>query len=109
MTAYGARRGDVFLVDLGRSRGKEIRKARPCVIVSPDDLNARLGTYLIAPLTTGSHPYPFRVPCRFAGKDGHVVADQVTVVDHSRLRKRVGELSSASLERTLAILRRLFA
>ena len=67
------RRGDVYLVQLNPTRGREIRKTRPCVVVSPDELNAHLETFIVAPLTTGSHQYPFRVPCRFAGKDGHLV------------------------------------
>jgi hypothetical protein len=62
------RRGDVFLVSLDPTRGGEIRKTRPCVVVSPDELNAHLQTFIVAPLTTGSHPYPFRVPCRFEGR-----------------------------------------
>jgi mRNA interferase MazF len=106
---FRGRRGEVFLVDLGRSRGREIRKTRPWVIVSPDDMNARLGTYLIAPLTTGDHPYAFRVPCRFAGKDGFVVADQVRVVDDVRLFKRLGVLTSVSMGRVLAVLREIFS
>ena len=64
----GVSRGDVFLVDVGAPRGAEIRKVRPCVVVSPDEINAILPTCVIAPMTTGGHPYPFRVPCRFHGK-----------------------------------------
>ncbi|MFA6111030.1 MAG: type II toxin-antitoxin system PemK/MazF family toxin, partial [Candidatus Latescibacterota bacterium] len=56
-------RGDVYLVDLNPTRGTEIQKTRPCVIVSPDELNAHLRTFIVAPLTTGRHPYPFRIPC----------------------------------------------
>jgi mRNA interferase MazF len=102
------RRGDVFLADLSAARGREIRKARPCVVVSPDELNARMGTYLVAPLTTGAHPYAFRIPCRFAGKDGHVIADQVRAVDGARLRKRIGVITAVTLARTLATLREMF-
>ena len=61
----GVSRGDVFLVDLNPARGGEIRKTRPCVVVSPDELNAHLRTFIVAPLTTGGHPYPFRLSCRF--------------------------------------------
>ena len=70
-------RGDIFLVAFNPTRGSAIRKTRPCVMVSPDELNAHLRTYIVAPLTTGGHPYPYRVHCQFDGKDGHVLADQL--------------------------------
>ena len=102
------RRGEVFLADLPAARGREIRKARPCVIVSPDELNTRMGTYLVAPLTTGAYPYVFRIPCRFAGKDGHVVVDQIRTLDGTRLIKRIGVITAVTLARTLAALREMF-
>jgi len=102
-------RGDVFLVSLNPTRGSEIRKTRPCVVVSPDDLNAHLRTYVVAPLTTGSFRYPFRVACTFQGKAGHVVLDQVRAVDRERLVKRLGMLSSQALGQALAVLRDMFA
>jgi len=103
------RRGEVYLVPCNPARGREIRKTRPCVVVSPDELNAELGTFIVAPLTTGSHPYPFRVPCRFGGRAGHVVLDQVRKVDRERLVRRLGKLSPDALTTTLAILREMFA
>jgi len=102
-------RGDVFLVALDPTLGREIRKTRPCVIVSPDELNGALSTFIVAPLTTGSHPYPFRIPCRFAGKSGHVVLDQLRTVDRARLAKKVGRISPSTLERVLAVLQEMFA
>ncbi len=93
---------------LNPARGREIRKTRPCVVVSPDELNAHLGTFIVAPLTTGRHDYPFRVPCRFGGKSGHVVLDQVRTVDRARLVRRLGKLSSEALAGTLAVLRAMF-
>jgi len=102
-------RGDVFLVDLSPTRGGEIRKARPCAIVSPDDLNDHLRTFIVAPLTTGGYPYPFRVPCRFAGKAGYVVLDQIRVVDRERLVRRLGRHAPAPLARVLAVLQEMFA
>ena len=69
------RRGDVFLVDLSPTVGGEIQKARPCVVVSPDEINAHLNTFIVAPMTTGGHAYPFRASCRFRGRSGHVVVD----------------------------------
>jgi mRNA interferase MazF len=86
-----------------------MRKTRPCVIVSPDELNAHMGTYIVAPLTTGSHGYPFRVPCRFAGKDGHVVIDQLRTVDHERLEKRLGVLTATTQAKVLAVLQAMFS
>ena len=102
-------RGDVFLVDLNPTRGGEIRKRRPCVVVSPDELNAHLRTFIVAPLTTGSHAYPFRVSCKFQGKAGHVVLDQIRTVDEERLVKRLGPLSPLALGQALAVLREMFA
>lgn len=102
------RRGDVFLVSLDPTRGREIRKTRPCAIVSPDELNDQLSTFLVAPMTTGGHPYPFRIPCRFRKKDGYVVLDQLRTVDRDRLVRRLGRLSSRTLSRALAVLREMF-
>lgn len=102
------RRGDVFLVSLDPARGGEIQKTRPCVIVSPDELNAHLRTFIVAPLTTGGHPYPFRVPCRFEGLAGYVVIDQIRTVDGERLVRRLGKLSSSTLGRVLSILQEMF-
>ena len=90
------------------ARGKEIRKTRPCVVVSPDDLNARLPTFLIVPLTTGSFPYAFRVPCRFAGRNGHIIVEQVRGVDSTRLGRRLGTVSTPTLAKTLSVLRQMF-
>ena len=102
-------RGDVFLVNLDPTVGREIRKTRPCLVVSPDELNAHLATFLVAPLTTGSHPYPFRVACRFRGKAGFVVLDQLRTVDRRRLVRKAGRVSPTVLERTLAVLQEMFA
>jgi mRNA interferase MazF len=103
------RRGEVYLVTLNPTRGREIQNTRPCVVVSPDELNAHLRTFIVAPLTTGSHPYPFRIPCRFAGKNGHVVVDQIRTVDRERLVRRLGRVSPGVEARTLGVLQELFA
>jgi mRNA interferase MazF len=105
----GVRRGEVFLIALSPTRGSEIRKTRPCVVVSPDELNAYLGTFIVAPLTKGGHPYPFRVPCRFAGKSSHVVLDQIRAVDGERLVRRLGRLAPAMLSRALHVMQEMFA
>ena len=109
MVAPVVERGDVFLVDLDPTRGGEIRKTRPCVIVSPDDLNVHLQTIIVAPLTTGGHPYPFRVSCRFGGKSGHVVLDQVRTIDRQRLVRRLGKLTPKTLTDALNVLQEMFA
>ncbi len=109
VVAEAVRRGDVCLINLNPTRGREIRKARPCVVVSPDELNAHLRTFIVAPMTTGSHPYPFRVPCRFAGKVGHVVLDQLRTVDQERLLQPLGRLGAGTLARVLAVLQEMFA
>ena len=108
-TAAAVCRGEVYLVELNPTRGREIRKTRPCVVVSPDELNAHLGTFTVAPLTTGGHAYPFRVSCRFAGKNWHVILDQVRTVDRGRLVRRLGKLSTEALAGALTILREMFA
>jgi len=109
MVAGGdVRRGDVFLISLHPTRGDEIQKTRPCVIVSPDELNANLRTFIVAPLTSGGHPYPFRVACKFQGRSGHIVLDQIRTVDRERLVRGLGKLSSSTLARILAILQEMF-
>jgi len=109
VTPVNVRRGDVFLVQLDPTRGGEIRKSRPCVVVSPDDLNAHVRTVIVALLTKGGHAYPFRVPCRFGGKDGFVVVDRVRTVDVERFSKRLGRLTPATLARSLEVLQAMFA
>jgi mRNA interferase MazF len=101
-------RGDVFLISLDPARGDEIQKTRPCVIVSPNELNANVRTFIVAPLTTGGHPYPFRVSCKFQDRSGHIVLDQIRTVERERLVRRLGKLSSSALARALAILQEMF-
>ena len=108
MKTEDVRRGDVFLVSLDPARGGEIQKTRPCVVVSPDELNSYLYTFIVAPLTTGGHPYPFRIPCRFEGRAGYVVIDQIRTVDRERLVRRLGKLSPSTLGRILTILQEMF-
>ena len=101
-------RGEVYLVELDPTRGSEIRKTRPCLIVSPDELNHQLRTAIVAPMTTAGFAYPFRPTCRFAGKVGRVALDQLRTVDRQRLRKRLGSLSSGSLTIVFATLGEMF-
>ncbi len=102
-------RGEVYLIDLNPTRGGEIRKTRPCVVVSPDELNAHLHTFIVAPLTTGGHEYPFRVPCRFQRRSGQVVLDQLRTIDRERLVRRLGRLSPPTLAQVLRVLQEMFA
>jgi mRNA interferase MazF len=105
----GVSRGDIYLVSLNPTRGSEIRKTRPCVVVSPDELNAHLRTLIVAPLIMGGYPYPFRVSCQVDDKDGHVVADQLRAVDRDRLIRRLGILDEDTLVELLIILQAMFA
>ena len=83
-------RFQVYLVNLDPTVGREIRKTRPCLIVSPDEMNHHIRTVIIAPMTTKGQPYPTRVACRFQGKNGQVVLDQIRTVDRARLIRRMG-------------------
>ncbi len=101
-------RFDVYLVNLDPTVGSEIRKARPCLVVSPDEMNHHIRTAIVAPMTTKGRKYPTRVSCRFAGKSGQVVLDQIRTVDQSRLTKRLGRLDAKTCGRVLEILQAMF-
>ena len=105
----GVRRFEVFLVNLDPTVGSEIRKARPCVVVSPDEMNRYVRTVVVAPLTTAGRPYPSRVPVRFAGKNGQVVVDQLRTVDKVRLARQLGALEPREAAAVLEVLREFFA
>jgi mRNA interferase MazF len=102
-------RFDVFVVNLDPTIGSEIRKSRPCVVVSPDELNRYVRTVVVAPLTTAQRRYPSRVHVRFDGKDGQVVIDQLRTVDKARLAKRLGALAPDEAAAGLDVLREFFA
>ena len=102
-------RGDVHLVRLDPTLGSEIQKTRPCVIVSPDELNAHLRTVIVAPMTTGGRVYPWRVRCRFQNRSGYVVLDQLRTVDRERLVKRLGALSAETVSAVMDGLQEMFA
>ena len=105
----GVSRFDVFLVNLDPTVGSEIRESRPCVVVSPDEMNRYVRTAVVAPLTTSSRPYPSRVPVRFAGRSGQVVIDQLRTVEKARLAARLGVLAADEATRVLDVLKELFA
>jgi mRNA interferase MazF len=101
-------RGDVHRVRLDPTVGSEVRKTRPCLVVSPDELNEHLRTVIVAPMTTGGHAYPWRVPCRFQNRSGFVALDQVRTVDGERLVKRLGRLSPGTITTVLEALQEMF-
>ncbi len=101
-------RFDVFLISLDPTQGSEIRKTRPCLVVSPDEMNDHIQTVIVAPMTTKGRPYPTRVPCTFQGKRGQIVLDQVRTVDKTRLVRRLGTISKTTRTRVLDVLQELF-
>jgi len=109
MAIEGVSRFDVLLVNLDPTTGSEIQKTRPCVVVSPDEMNRHIRTVVVAPMTTKGKPYPSRVACEFQGTKGFVVLDQIRAVDKVRLVKRIGRLDDETSARTLAVLAEMFA
>ena len=107
--AVVARRFDVHLVMLDPTVGSEIQKTRPCVIVSPDDMNRHIATVIVAPMSTRGKNYPSRVDCTFNGRAGQIVLDQVRTVDKSRLVKRLGTLDVPTQKMVLTVLAQVFA
>ena len=103
------KRGDIWLVNLDPTVGSEIKKSRPCVVVSPPELHDHLRTTIVAPMATKSRPAPFRVPLTHAGQKGLILLDQVRAVGKARLVKRLGVVSAKTLLGTLSALREVFA
>jgi mRNA interferase MazF len=101
-------RGEIWLAALDPVIGSEIQKTRPCVVISPPEIHDYLRTVIVAPMTTGSKPAPFRIETRFANKTGLIVLDQIRTLDKQRLIKRVGVIDDSTLTATLDILRQLF-
>lgn len=102
-------RGEIWLAALDPTVGSEIQKTRPCVVVSPSELNDFLRTMIVAPMTTGSHPAPFRVPITFQRKTGLILLDQLRTLDRLRLVKRLGTVKPAVLTGVLNGLQAMFA
>ncbi len=98
---------DVYFVALDPTFGYEVKKTRPCLIISPDDINAYLKTVMIAPMTTKSHPYPTRVSLRFKGKNAHICLDQIRTVDQRRLQKKLGSIPASTAVKVKAIIREM--
>ena len=102
-------RFDVYLVNLDPTVGRKIKKTRPCVIVSPDEMNRYVRTVIVAPMSTKGRSYPTRVSCRFQRRDGQVVLDQFRTVDKTRLVRRLGRLDGRTQPKVLAGLAEMFA
>ena len=102
-------RGDVHLIRLDPTLGSEIRKTRPCVVISPDELNHHLRTVIVAPMTTGGHAYPWRIACRFQNRSGFVALGQLRTVVSERLVRRLGRLSIGTTTAVLETLQEMFA
>jgi mRNA interferase MazF len=102
-------RGEIWLVNLDPTVGSEIRKSRPCVVVSPSEMHDHLRTVIVAPMTTKSRPAPFRVAVTHGGQKGLILLDQVRAVDKARLAKRLGAVSPKTLASTLGTLQEVFA
>jgi mRNA interferase MazF len=102
------RRFDVFLVNLDPTVGHEIKKTRPCLVISPDEMNQYISTIIIAPMTTKGRNYPTRVKCTFRGKRGQIVLDQIRTIDKNRLIKKLGKISKKAQMDVLQILQEMF-
>ena len=107
--AVAVNRFEVYLVNLDPTVGTEIRKTRPCLVVSPDEMNRHIRTVIVAPMTTKGRPYPTRVRCRFRGKTGQIVLDQMRAVDTARLVRRLGRIDRRTGDAVLALLQEMFA
>jgi mRNA interferase MazF len=98
------RQYEVYLISLDPTIGHEIKKTRPCLVISPDEMNNNISTIIIAPMTTKSHDYPSRVKITFQGKAGWVVLDQIRTVDRRRLIKRLGRISSEGMKKVKSVI-----
>jgi mRNA interferase MazF len=103
------KRFEVYLVNLAPAVGSEIKKTRPCLIISPDEMNPHIATVIIAPMTTKGRDYPTRVSCKFQGKSGQVVLDQLRTVDKKRLVKKLGRIDTKTQQSVLLTLAEMFA
>ena len=103
------KRFEVYLINLDPTIGSEIQKTRPCLIISPDEINAHIATVIVAPMTTNGRDYPTRVKCQFEGKEGQIVLDQIRTVDKIRLVKKLGKINASTQKEILVILMDMFA
>jgi len=104
-----AQRFDVYLVRLSPTEGHEMQKTRPCVVISPDEMNHYLATVIVAPMTTRGHAYPSRIPVVVGGREGWIVLDQLRTVDQGRLLHHLGRLDADTADLVLLVLSEIFA
>ncbi len=102
-------RFEIYYVNLDPTVGREIKKTRPCVIISPDEMNYNISTVIIAPITSKLHNYPTRVPCKVEGKQGQIVLDQIRTVDKIRLVKKIDSLNKLTRAKVLNVLNEMFS
>jgi len=102
------KRFEVYLINLDPSVGHEIKKLRPCLIISPDEMNRHIKTVIIAPMTTKGREYPTRISCRFKGKSGQIVLDQIRTVDKIRLTKKLGVINLDTQKKVISVLSEMF-
>lgn len=102
-------RFDIFLINLDPTVGSEIKKTRPCLIISPDEMNRYIKTVIVAPMTTAGKDYPTRVTCKFKDKEGQIVLDQIRTIDKTRLVKKLGSLDPNTQVEVISVLQKLFA
>jgi len=102
-------RFDVYLINLDPTMGSEIQKTRPCLIISPDEMNRHIRTVIVAPMTTAGKDYPTRVKCKFKKKKGQIVLDQIRTIDKTRLIKKIGKIDPETQMEVISVLQRLFA
>ena len=105
----GVNRFEVYLVNLDPTIGHEIKKTRPCLVISPDEMNQHISTVIVAPMTTQGRKYPTRIACSFQGKNGQIILDQIRTVDKKRFVNKIGVISKNAQEKTLNILQDMFA
>ena len=103
------KRFEVYLINLDPTVGHEIKKTRPCLIISPDEMNRFISTVIVAPMTTKGRNYPTRISCTFQGKKGKIILDQIRTIDKKRLVKKLGVVSDKAQESTIKILQEMFA
>lgn len=98
---------DIYLISLDPTVGHELKKSRPCIVISPDEMNQHISTVIIAPMTTKSHPFPTRVPIEFKGKEGWIVLDQIRTVDKQRLVTKLGQLRPSLKKKVKAVIQEM--
>jgi mRNA interferase MazF len=107
--AMVVKRFDVYLTNLDPTIGSEIQKTRPCLIISPDEMNRYIRTVIVAPMTTVGKDYPTRIACQFKKKNGHIVLDQIRTIDKTRLIKNLGSLDAETQLKVISVLQQMFA